>query len=172
MASRYIQQMPLFANRGLQRFENLLLEGVEVASKSVLSRLRARIERECIAFGIGHQRFEALEGEVDRYLASSKSNDLTPDLRLAMVRILMHRYVNRVSQADLFSESNDPEPARPVVANSGVAEGARVHLLHEHDRPFYYGMDTLCDAGDRERRAVPPSRRGPRRTGIYSAHSC
>ena len=147
MASRYLQQMPLFANRGLQRFENLLLEGVEVASKPVLAKLRARIERECIALGISHQRFEALEGEVDRYLASSKSNDLTPDLRLAMVRILMHRYVNRIPQADLFREGRDLEPVRPVVANSGVAEGARVHLLHEQDRPYYYGMDTLCDAG-------------------------
>ena len=147
MASRYLQQTPLFANRGIQRFENLLQEGVEVASKTVLARLTERNERERVSLGIGHKRLKALEGEVDRYLASSKSNDLTQDLRLAMVRILMHRYVKRVPQASLFSENRDPEPARPVVANSGVAEGARIHLLHDNDRPFYYGMDTLCDAG-------------------------
>ena len=110
MARRYLQQMPLFANRGIQRFENLLQEGVEVASNTVLTRMTKRHERERVALGVGHKRLKALESEVDRYLASSKSNDLTPDLRLAMVRILMHRYVKRVPQASLFSQDRDPEP--------------------------------------------------------------
>lgn len=57
----------------------------------------------------------------------------------------MHRYANRVSTQtlELFG---DPEPAQPVKASSGVADGARVHLHHRFDRPLHYGMDALCDA--------------------------
>lgn len=147
MANRYLQQMPLFANRGIQRFENLLQESVEPLSKTAFADLRAHTAREQRDLGIGPLRFQALEEEVDRYVASAKSNDLTPDLRLAMIRILMHRYVKRVPQGSLFGEEQDPEPSRPLVANSGIAEGARIHLLHLYNRPYYYGIDNLCDAG-------------------------
>ena len=33
------------------------------------------------------------------------------------------------------------------MVDAGVADGARIHLLHKYDRPYYFGVDTLCDAG-------------------------
>lgn len=42
-------------------------------------------------------------------------------------------------------EEDDLEPARPVIANAGVADGARIQLMHEFGRPYYFGMDVLCD---------------------------
>ncbi len=57
--------MPLFANRGIQRFENLLQESVEPFSKTALADLRARIGRDQRDLGIGPQRLQVLEEEVD-----------------------------------------------------------------------------------------------------------
>jgi hypothetical protein len=64
-----------------------------------------------------------------------------------MLRILMHRHAKRVGKQGLIDESFDPEPARPVKADKSVCEAACLHLLHEYDVPFYYGMDSLCDLG-------------------------
>ena len=63
-----------------------------------------------------------------------------------MLAILMHRYVNRTKgQSTLFGDE-DLEPSRPLVANPGVYEAARLHLLHRYERPFYFGADDVCDA--------------------------
>src|SRR2546425_3952620 len=95
MADRYLQQMPLFASRGIQRFETLLHERVEPLPKSTLADLRSRIAREQREAGVAEQRRGVFEDEVERYQTSSMSNDLTPDLKIAMVRIMMHRYAGR-----------------------------------------------------------------------------
>src|SRR5689334_25331828 len=62
-----------------------------------------------------------------------------------MLRILMQRYARRLPQVSLFEVSGEQEPSRPVKANADVAEAARIQLMHEYGRPYYFGMDTLCD---------------------------
>ena len=55
--------------------------------------------------------------------------------------------VNDLRQRSLFSDADgEPEPRKPVVADSEVYDGALVRLLHDFDRPYYYGIDALCDA--------------------------
>ena len=50
----------------------------------------------------------------------------------------------RIPQRGLFEESSDDaEPSRPLTADAGVADGARIHLLHKHDRPYFFGIDSL-----------------------------
>jgi len=61
-----------------------------------------------------------------------------------MLLILMHRYARRTPQVSLFEDS-DPTPSRPVTANAEIADGSRIYLLHEFGRPYYFGMDALCD---------------------------
>jgi len=64
-----------------------------------------------------------------------------------MLAILFERYSKRVPQRGLFEEpTEDVEPNRPLSADASIADGARVHLLHRQDRPYYFGIDTLCDA--------------------------
>ncbi len=64
-----------------------------------------------------------------------------------MLAILFERYAKRIPQRGLFEEAgNDAEPSRPLTADADVADGARVHLLHKYDRPYYFGIETLCDA--------------------------
>src|SRR3546814_14295425 len=74
------------------------------------------------------------------------SSDL-PEVRLAMARILMARYANRISsmQASLF-EDFDPAPKTPLKADAAIAEAARVQLYAGSGRALHYGFDTLCDA--------------------------
>src|SRR3546814_5922312 len=79
------------------------------------------------------------------------SSDL-PEVRLAMARILMARYANRISsmQASLF-EDFDPDPKTPLKADAAIAEAARVQLYAGSGRALHYGFDTLCDASNENR---------------------
>jgi hypothetical protein len=64
-----------------------------------------------------------------------------------MLAILFERYWKRIPQRGLFEEGEeDRDPSRPVTADSGVADGARIHLVHDYERPYFYGIDMLCDA--------------------------
>ncbi|HEX7944062.1 MAG TPA: hypothetical protein VF495_05315, partial [Phenylobacterium sp.] len=67
--------------------------------------------------------------------------------QLAMLAVLFERYAKRIPQRGLFEQSaDDAEPNRPLAADAGVADGAQIHLLHRYERPYFYGIDTLCDA--------------------------
>ena len=57
----------------------------------------------------------------------------------------MHRYARRLPQVSLFEGTEEPEPSRPVKPNSEIAEGARIQLMHEYGRPYYFGLESLCD---------------------------
>jgi len=73
-------------------------------------------------------------------------NDNGEDLRLAMVRILIHRYSKRTPQTSfLLDEIAEAEPSKPLRADLGVYDGACIHLTHEFDRPYYVGFDALSD---------------------------
>src|SRR3546814_19240034 len=86
---------------------------------------------------------------VSAYLAGSKSYDDADEVRLAMSRILMHRHAIRLARStpSLFEEL-DPDPKKPVKANAGVADGARLHLHSQYSRPLHYGVEALCDASN------------------------
>ena len=59
----------------------------------------------------------------------------------------MERYAKRVPQRDLLTDTTEgPDPNRPLNVDSDVVDGARIHLLHLYSRPYFFGIDTLCDA--------------------------
>ncbi|MEX1183989.1 MAG: hypothetical protein WEF86_12220 [Gemmatimonadota bacterium] len=149
MANRYLQQTPGLADRGFHRFEDLLSTALVALPSGKLAELTRAVVKDQKRFGVTDERRAALEAEVNAYAASTRSDDVTSELRLAMVRILMGRYhKRRARSAPLFDGLLDPpaEPARPVTADAGVAAGARIHLMHQYGRPYYYGIDALCDA--------------------------
>lgn len=147
MANRYLSQMEVFRRRGLGSLTDLLATEPE----SIPAGERERIDRTVSALQRRHMisadRRKEFELEVDRYFQSATKEDGGPDVKLEMLSILMNRYLNRVPQRS-FLEVTDDEPtlARPLVADSSIADGAKVHLLHQYKRPYYYGIDTLCDA--------------------------
>jgi hypothetical protein len=63
-----------------------------------------------------------------------------------MLHIAMHRYAKRIPQGGLFEENADPDPKRPLAMDSTVYEAARLQLFHSFGRPYFFGIDDLCDA--------------------------
>ena len=151
MANRYLVQTPGLAERGFQRFEDLLSTALTAPARGRLADLTRETARDQRRFGVSDERRAQFQANVDAYATATKSDDVTADLRLAMTRVLMARYHKQLARraplfAGLEDALDDPEPSRPLKADAGVAEGARLHLMHASERPFYYGMTPLCDA--------------------------
>jgi hypothetical protein len=145
MAGRYLSQMEVFNRRRLHNLGDLLSTTPEVIALGKRTKQREHVDVLQRRYSVSAERRRGLEKEIDDYLATAEEDG--EDLRLGMLAVLLERYAKRVPQRGLFEEgADDAEPSRPLTADSGVADGARVHLLHKHDRPYFYGIDTLCDA--------------------------
>jgi hypothetical protein len=142
MADRYLRKTPLFSQRRLHKFSDLLYHGAASISASDMERLRQCVSETEHALSIAPSRMALLRQLVDAY--RQKDADLE-DVRLQMLMVLMHRYVKRTGGRLLFQQ-DDPEPSVPLAANSPVYDAARIQLLHEYGRPYYVGIDDLCDA--------------------------
>ncbi|WOH57772.1 hypothetical protein [Bradyrhizobium sp. BWC-3-1] len=145
MAGRYLSQMEVFNRRRLNNLGDLLATAPETIPLGKRDRLAQQVEVLQHRYGVSAERRRALEQEVETYLAGAHEDG--EDLRLAMLAILLERYAKRTPQRGLFEEGgDDAEPNRPLTADADVADGARIHLMHRHDRPYYFGIDALCDA--------------------------
>lgn len=143
MAERYLQRHPLLGPRKLTELGNLLSEEPESLSESKQAELEKQVASTQKRLKITDARRQELS---EAAAAFRRGGAAAPtDVQLAMVSILLHRYSKRTKgQASLFGD--DPEPSKPLVANTGVYEAAQLHLLHRYDRPFFFGTDDLCDA--------------------------
>lgn len=145
MANRYLKQMDVFNRRGLNNLGDLLATESETIAPGKREQLRAQLASLQRRNGVSDARRHDLDTEVDRYLEAS--GEKGEDVKLAMLSILFERYVKRIPQYGLFEAGTaDVEPTHPLTADADVADGARLHLMHKHGRPYYYGIDVLCDA--------------------------
>ena len=144
MAGRYLRRMELFNRRGLQSLGNLLSTAPKAISAANVRELKQDVDALQRRYGVSTERSDALKKETRDYLA--KTGGGGEDLRLGILSVLFERYAKRIPQHGLFDELNDIEPNRPLTVDSGVADGARIHLLHHYNRPYYFGIDSLCDA--------------------------
>lgn len=150
MSSRYLRRMDSFNRRGLTELGSMLATAPEGFSPSKLGRLRKHVDAVQRRTHVTPGRRAELESKIDGYLSSAAGEEL----RLACLEILMERYAKRTksqaSQLDLFGSAGlgelDLEPSKPIGVDSGVVDGAEIHLLHHYDRPYYVGIETLCDA--------------------------
>ena len=145
MASRYLRQMEVFNHRGLHNFGDLLSttgDSLPAGKQEQLRKYVNALQRRCC---VSTERRHRLEKDVADYLANTGENG--GDLRLGMLSVLFERYAKGILQRGLFDDSpDDPEPSRPLTVDAGVVDGARVHLLHKYERPYFFGVDALCDA--------------------------
>jgi hypothetical protein len=145
MAGRYLSQIEVFNRRRLHSLGDLLSTTPEVIAPGKRTQLAEHIARLQRRYGISAERRRSLESEVDAYLAGA--GEKGEDVRLAILGILFECYAKRIPQRGLFEEiADDAEPSRPLTVDAGVADGARIHLLHKHDRPYFFGIDAVCDA--------------------------
>lgn len=147
MADRYLRLMPLFSSRRLSNLSDLLSTEADILTEADQRELDTSVAAAARKLKLASQRVDALRAAVAQYQPSGRQ--ITEDVRLAMLRILIHRYVKRTAgQRGLFEEDGtlDPEPTRPLTVDASVYDAARIHLLHKYGRPFYIGIDDLCDA--------------------------
>lgn len=149
MANRYLPHVQALKNRNATDFSALLPTEPPAIRASSLKDLMAKVDREQDKLEVTDKKREELSQMAAGYLVSSSSYDRGLEVQLAMTRILMHRYANRVRHTtpSLFDDI-DYEPASPIKVNSQVAEGARLHLHHLYRRPLHFGFDDLCDASN------------------------
>lgn len=181
MSERYLRRWDTFSKRGYQNLAVLLDSEPATISASNLEKLRLRVDKAQESLGVPEPRRAELEARVRSHLGRRDSEDL----RLAMVSIAMERYARRVRtqirQLDLFTDDPDLEvlePSKPIVIDGSMADGAAIHLLHLYDRPYYFGIDTVCDAASENAeqflhfaasllgRSEAKSIRGDRRIGL------
>ncbi len=145
MAGRYLSQMEVFNRRRLDSLGDLLSTFPEPFPAGKRTKLAQQVDSLQHRYAISAGRRQGIEAEVDAYLTGGEQSG--EDVRLAMLAILFERYAKRMPQRGLFEQSaEDAEPSRPLTADAGVADGAQVHLLHRFERPYFYGIDVLCDA--------------------------
>ena len=149
MADRYLPLVQALSSRNATDFSRLVPSETPKLTPAQLKNLEADINRDQRKLHISQSRRADLDQQVRIYLAGTKSYDDTEEVGLAMSRILMHRYAIRLAHStpSLFEEL-EPDPTRPVKANAGVAEGARLHLHSQYSRPLHYGINALCNASN------------------------
>lgn len=149
MANRYLPHHRMLNDKGITRFGDLLPEEPIGLSGGQTVELRRLVESDQHKLSITASRRKLIDESVDEYAEASRSTDIREDMKLAMVRILMHRYANRTPQRslDIFGDDG-PDPIVPLKPNSGVADGARAHLHALFGRARHFGIEDLCDASD------------------------
>ncbi len=145
MARRYLSQMEVFNRRGLDNLGDLLSTIPELLPTGKRQQLGRHVDALQRQYGVSAERRHELEKDIHYYFANTGENG--EDLQLGILSVLFERYARRIPQRDLFEkDTDDVEPSRPLKVDAGVADGARVHLLHKYERPYFFGIDTLCDA--------------------------
>lgn len=149
MANRYLPLVQPLKNRNALQFRRLIPDEPQRLPDTTFRDLTAAVARDQKRLGIGAARRKSIDELVAAYVAGTSSGDREREVTLAMSRILLHRYANRVSGQTLsLFDDIDPDPSTPLKANSGVAEGARLHLNEDFGRALHYGLDDLCDASN------------------------
>ena len=144
MADRYLRQMEIFNRRGLHSLGDLLATATASLSAGKRQQLRKHVASLQRRQDVSEERRRTLEKQVEDYLAST--GERGDDLKLGILSVLIERLGKR-RQPSLFGDDRDtPESSRRLRVGSGVADGARIQLLHNYNLPYFFGIDTLCDA--------------------------
>ncbi len=149
MSRRYLRRMPIFSGRNLVELGDLLGDDEECISPAKLRQLEAAVDAAQRRLRITDERRKSLYEQVKGFKVGGavKGKEVAEDVALAMLAVLLHRHKIRTKQPSLFEPEEDSQPSRPIIANESVYDAAKLHLLHAYDRPFYFGIDDLCDAG-------------------------
>jgi hypothetical protein len=147
MATRYLRRMSLLNEKGLTILGNLLSEEEVGLTPGRLRELEGRVAATQKRLKITDGQREIFENQVQEFWGTK--TPVPRDIALGMIHVMLHRLGVRRgrSSPSLFGEDGEePEIAIIVAANSSVYEAAVFHLFRDYDRPYYYGIDSLCDA--------------------------
>lgn len=148
MAGRYLRRMPLLYERGLTVLGNLLGDSNVTITPGKMKELKEKLDAAQRRLHVSDSQRKAFREQINVYW--KKNTTLAEDVVLRMLLVMMHRYdIRRVRLApSLFGnqEESEDEASVAVAANDSVYEAALFQLFHDCDRPYYYGIDDICDA--------------------------
>lgn len=149
MADRYLPLVQTLRNRNATQFAALVPTQPPTLSDAKYRDLLVDADRDQRKLDVSVRRRASIDALVADHIATSLTGDREREVAVAMSRILMHRYANRIANLEpsLF-EDFDPDPKTPLKADAAVSEAARLHLNEEFGRPFHYGLENLCDASN------------------------
>lgn len=149
MANRYLPLVQTLKNRNATQFRTLVPSEPPRLPEGKVRELAETVDRDQRKSEVSAARRAAIEELVADYLGKQPHGDREREVALAMTRILIHRYKNRIANLtpSLF-ETFDPDPKTPLKADSDVADAARLHLNEQFGRPFHYGIHDICDASN------------------------
>jgi hypothetical protein len=141
IAKRYIDSIPEFSRRSIKD----LSHGIDGKSASLpageLKDLKESVKKLGTAVRFSDRLVEKLRARVP--------GSAREDEGLAALRILMHRESRKQPQMGLLEdEQRDIAVSDDRQAAASLVDGARIQLMHEYERPFYYGMDKLIAASN------------------------
>jgi len=138
VSRKYLTQMPIFARRGLDNLDRCLREDAPTINQTNLKALREEVRRMERSPKLGAKKLQSIRAAVPEHLK--------PDVAEAVYRILLSRELKKTPQDDLFGADEDLEPEEESLRTKpSVVIGAEIQLLHQFERPFYFGFDRVAD---------------------------
>ncbi len=156
MATRYLRKTQILNDKGLTVLGNVLGETEPILTAGRLGDLEKNVNGTQRRLKVSQPKREGFEKQIRDYWGDKTA--LPPHIALAMLSVMMHRYnVRRGRTSPSLFESRDDtgegsaepmaaEPMISVAANREVYEAAVFQLFHHYDRPYYFGIDNVCDA--------------------------
>lgn len=143
IASRYIASIPEFRRRGISDLKPLLNQTATAElAPGVYRQLEEKVDKLAQDARFSKMLVESLHARV--------RDDVPADESQAALRILIYREKNKTPQINLLGDDEllDEPASDDKKVNSTVLEGARVQMMHEFERPYYFGMDKLIAASN------------------------
>jgi hypothetical protein len=127
---------------------NLLGDGEVTVTAGRLKELQQKVASAQKRLKVPDSQWQTFEAQIRAYW--SDKTPLPEDVALSMLLVMMHRYDVRRGRSgpSLFEneEGADADSSVVVAANDSVLEAALFHLFQQFDRPYFFGIDDLCDA--------------------------
>jgi hypothetical protein len=130
--------------RGVTSMDTLLSVARENMPAGKLKDLANIVDATQAKFLIPASQRKSCEEQIREYWGDKIP--LPQDVALAMLLVMLHRtdIRRRRSGPSLFEESDEEESI--VAANDAVYEAAIFQLFHKYDQPYYFGINSVCDA--------------------------
>jgi hypothetical protein len=142
IADRYVTKIPEFSRREINRLAPMLDMPLPPMPDGQIKVLEAEVAKLAKDSKFSLQLMDSLRARLPA--------EIRPEEHLVALRILMHRERNRTPQLGLLDD--DEELDEPVTqdrpAKSSLIDGARIQLMNEFERPYYYGMNKVTGASN------------------------
>lgn len=142
ISKRYISAIPIFSRRQITTLSTMLDESNPGISQSDYSTLNNEVLKLASQSKFSEKLMQTLKARIN--------DDVPDDVALAALRILIHREINKTPQLSFLEDDREIEQPhgedKPV--KSALLDGAKIQLLHQFRKPYYYGFNKIIEAAN------------------------